>query len=86
MGPGIEKKGIETDLNRNTIDLLYEPSAVKRKRKARLGKRGKGNKMKKRNAKCLGNGVLFVCINICSKGHFPMRISLLRSLPVYSNM
>lgn len=32
MRPGIEKKGIETDPKRNTIDSLYEPSAVKKER------------------------------------------------------
>lgn len=47
MGSGIEKKkkkkrGIETDPNRNTMVLLYEPSAVKKKeKKARLAKEGR---------------------------------------------
>lgn len=45
MRPGIEKKGIETDRKRNTIDSLYEPSAVKEKEKSKVSKRGKGSKM-----------------------------------------
>lgn len=45
MRPGIEKKGIETDPKRNTIDSLYEPSAVKEKEKSKVSKRGKGSKM-----------------------------------------
>jgi hypothetical protein len=41
MGPGIEKKSIETDPNRNTMVLLYEPSAAKEKEKSKVSKRGK---------------------------------------------
>lgn len=37
-----KKRGIETDPNRNTMVLLYEPSAVKKKeKKARLAKEGR---------------------------------------------
>lgn len=76
-GPGIEKKkkGIETDPNRNTMVLLYEPSALKKKEKGKASKRGKGSKT--RNKRKVPEEMVFSFTHQhLLKEYFPMRMSL----------
>lgn len=74
-GPGIEKKGIETDPNRNTMVLLYEPSALKKKEKSKASKRGKESKT--RNKCKVPKEMVFSFTHHHSLNeYFPMRMSL----------
>lgn len=79
----LKKKGTETDPNRNTMVLLYEPSAVKKKEKSKVSKRGKGCKMSNK-CKVPKEMVFPLSASTYAQRTFPYEDVIARSLPIYS--
>lgn len=80
-----KKKGIETDPNRNTMVLLYETSAVKKKEKSKVSKRRKESKMTNKR-KVPKEMVFSLYASTYAQRLFPYEDVIARSLPVYSYM
>lgn len=84
MGSGIEKKCIERDQNRNTMVLLYEPSAVKKKEKSKVVSK-KGKKSKMTNKRKVPKEMVFsLYASTCAHRMFPYEDVIAHSLPVCS--
>lgn len=80
-----KKKGTETDPNRNTMVLLYEPSAVKKKEKSKVSKRRKESKMTNKR-KVPKEMVFSLCASTYAQRIFPYEDVIARSLPIYGYM
>lgn len=79
----LKKKCIERDQNRNTMVLLYEPSAVKKKEKSKVSKRGKKSKMTNKR-KVPKEMVFSLYASTYAHGIFPYENVIAHSLPVCS--
>lgn len=79
----LKKKDIETDPNRNTMVLLYEPSAVKKKGKSKVSKRGKESKMTNKR-KVPKEMVFSLYASTYTQRIFPYKGVIAHSLPVFS--